>query len=394
MVVHRPVHVADVGPEQLVAGLGGEHAEGEEGGGGGGGAQQAPQDPAGEGEAPHQKEEPQHDEHRHHRVLIEQDVQQGQQVAQIVPPQRHPVDGDLHEVGEQPDAREGGEEQPHIEAEACEGAEAPAQHHAAPGEVVVLGPKARPEQEFPQLEHHEAVEQHEGEVAEQQAACHPGAVASAQPRQQGLEHGGAHQQHQQQAGHQVEEVETALRQGLEDLAVFGALRPVCQQQPDAQLVAAVQGVVGGAQGAVEAQGAALLAALLALVHRLAQLIDAHPFVVEQLHPHLVSLLQGFEQLPLAAHHQIEAPVVTFVEQAVAIEGRDGLIRRAQNEGGGTPEPADGVEQRQGEGQQQQGGQQTQQQPGQGLGGGAVAGDGGIHKGSSLERSWQRRLPLF
>ena len=259
----------------------------------------------------------------------------------------------------------------------------------------MLGPKARPEQKLPQLEHHEAVQQHEGEVAEQQAAQHPGAVAAAQPRQQGPEHGGAHQQHQQQAGHQIGQVEAALRQGLQDLAVFGALGSVRQQQADPQLIAAVQGVVGGAQGAVEIQGAALLATLLALLHRLAQLIDANALVVEQLHPHLVPRLQRLEQLPLAAHHQIEAATVALVEQAVAAEGGDGLIGGPQDQRLCLPEPADGIEQRQGESQQQQGDQQTEQPPGQRLGGrGGAITDGGIHRGSSLERAGQQRCIYF
>lgn len=310
-------------------------------------------------------------------------------------PERHPVDGDLHEVGEQADAGERREHQPHIEVEPRQGTEAPAQYHAAPGEVIVLGPKARPEQKLSQLEHHEAVQQHEGEVAKQQAADDPRAVASAQPRQHRPEHGGAHQQHQQQADHQVAQVEAALRQGLQYLAVFGALGPVRQQQADPQLIAAVQGVIRCPQGAVEIQGAALLATLLALLHRLAQLIDANALVVEQLHPHLVPLLQRFEQLPLATHHQIEAATVALVEQTVAAEGGDGLIGGPQDQRLCPPEPAGGIEQRQGEGQQQQGYQQTEQPPGQRLGkGGAVTTDGGIHRGSSLERAGQRWLHLF
>ena len=46
VIVDRSVHVANVGPQQLVAGLGREHTQGKKGGGGGGRAKQAAQDPA------------------------------------------------------------------------------------------------------------------------------------------------------------------------------------------------------------------------------------------------------------------------------------------------------------------------------------------------------------
>ena len=75
-------------------------------------------------------------------MLIEQDPQQRQQVAKIIPAERHAVDGDLHKVGEQSYTGKRGKDQPHIEVEARQRAEAPAQHHAAPGEIVVLWAKA------------------------------------------------------------------------------------------------------------------------------------------------------------------------------------------------------------------------------------------------------------
>ncbi|MOA10460.1 hypothetical protein D3C78_1303490 [compost metagenome] len=228
------------------------------------------------------------------------------------------------------------------------------------------------------------MQQHEGEVAEQQAAKHPRGHAVAQLWQQGPEHQGAGQQHQQQAGHQVAEIEAALGQGLQDLAVLAALGSILEQQADAQLVAAVEGIIRCPQGAVEIQGAALLAAFLPLVHRLTQLIDALAPVVEQLDPHLVPLLQRLEQLPLAAHHQIEAAAVTLVEQAVAAEGGERLIGGPQDQRLGTAEPAAGVEHRQDERQQQQRDQQAKQQPGQTRWrGGAAAENGGIHSGLIL-----------
>ncbi|MNC45506.1 hypothetical protein D3C75_944750 [compost metagenome] len=80
---------------------------------------------------------------------------------------------------------------------------------------------------------------------------------------------------------------------------------------------------------------------------------------------------------------------------MAAEGGDGLIGGPQDQRLCPPEPAGGIEQRQGEGQQQQGYQQTEQPPGQRLGkGGAVTTDGGIHRGSSLERAGQQRCIYF
>lgn len=277
------------------------------------------------------------------------------------PPQRHPVDGDLHEVGKQANAGKRREHQSHIEIEARQGTEAPAQYHAAPGEIVVLGPEAGPEQKLPQFEYHKAVQQHEGEVAEQQAADDPPAQTAPELGQQGLEHGGAQCQYQYQAGEEVGEVETLLRQSLQDLAEFSALGSICQQQADPQLIATGEGIVRCPQGAVEIQGAAPFIASLAFFYRLAQLIYALPFVVEQLHPHLVPRLQRFEQLPLAAYHQIEATVVTLVEQRVTSERRYGLVGRSQHQRPGLAEPAAGIDLRQYQGQQQQRSQQAKQQ---------------------------------
>ena len=151
---------------------------------------------------------------------------------------------------------------------------------------------------------------------------------------------------------------------MQDLAEFTALGSLLEQQADPQLVAAGQGVVGGAQGAVEIQGATPLAALLALVHRLAQLIDALAPLIEQLHPDLVTLLQRPAQLPLAANHQIEAAAVALVEQGVTGEGGDGVVRRPQHQRLGPTEPAGGVDLRQQQGQQQQRGQHGEQHGGQ------------------------------
>ncbi|MNE64062.1 hypothetical protein D3C80_1594480 [compost metagenome] len=95
-----------------------------------------------------------------------------------------------------------------------------------------------------------------------------------------------------------------------------------------------------------------------LLHRLAQLIDANALVVEQLDSHLVPRLQWLEQLPLAAHHQIETTTVTLVEQTVTVEGGERLIGGPQDQRLCPPEPVAGVEHRQGQGQQQQGGQQA------------------------------------
>ncbi len=102
------------------------------------------------------------------------------------------------------------------------------------------------------------MQQHEGEVAEQQAAGDAPAQIAPEGGQHYLQHGGAQGQHQQQAGAEIGEVETPLRQGLQDLAEFTALGSLLEQQADPQLIAAGQGVVGGAQGAVEIQGAAPL----------------------------------------------------------------------------------------------------------------------------------------
>ncbi len=208
------------------------------------------------------------------------------------------------------------------------------------------------------------MQQHEGEVAEQQAADDLPAQAAAQLWQHRLEHGGAQGQHQGQAHHQISEVEALLRQGLQDLAEVTALGAIFEQQTDAQLITAGQRVIRGAQGTVEIQRAAVIAAHLTLIHRLTELVDPLPLVVEQLYPHLVPRLQWPSQLPLTAHHQIEAAAVAFIEQGVACEGSQRIVGGPQHQRLGTAQPAAGIDQRQQQGQQQQSAQQGKQQRGQ------------------------------
>ena len=197
------------------------------------------------------------------------------------------------------------------------------------------------------------MQQHEGEVAEQQAADDPPAQAAAQLWQHRFEHSGAQGQHQRQAHHQIGEVEALLRQGLQDLAEVAALGAIFEQQTNAQLIAAIKRIIRGAQGAVEIQGAAVIAAHLTLIHRLTELVDPLPLVVEQLHSHLVPRLQRPSQLPLAPYHQIEAAAVAFIEQGVAGEGGQRIVGGAQHQRLGTAQPATGIDQRQQQGQQQQ-----------------------------------------
>ena len=150
-------------------------------------------------------------------------------------------------------------------------------------------------------------------------------------------------QYQRQAHHQIGEVEALLRQGLQDLAEVAALGAILEQQTDAQLIAAIKGIVRGAQSAVEIQRAAVIAAHLTFIHRLTQLVDPLPLVVEQLHSHLVPRLQWPSQLPLTAHHQIEAAAVAFIEQGVAGESGQRIVGGAQHQRLGTAQPAAGIE---------------------------------------------------